>query len=335
MKKQRLFLTCPAFSLNGGIRVILEWANNLSPYYEVLLRVQSNETACGWFLLDPNVRVVTNDAELEGCDLLVVASPHAHRYLSYAKPVRKFVFLQMMEHLFRPSDKRFERACEALYLTHHPLITISQWGIERLKNMGRTGPTHYIGNGVNTEHFPLSYDFPLSYEGKREETILVEGWVPTNATKDTAHLGPLVAQALKAQGFRIIAYGGVPLSGPHAHVPHEYYFQPDRQILNRLYERALILVKATHLDFRSCSPMEAMTKGTVTARAITQGDDDLIHEVNCLRSDYSLKGLLRNAQELVHNAPLRERLSWKCYDTVKLNTWNHWTREILQILDQP
>ncbi len=311
MERQKILITLPSFNVHGGIRVILEWANRLAARHEVLLYLLRGSPRCDWFDLDSRVRIVRNDRELSD-------SNGTHR---------TFVFLQMMEHLFQPNNPGWQKMCLRTYTTKHPIITISRWG-ERMmrKQFRRKEEVHYVGNGVNLDHFPIDHT------PKDGRTVLVEGWIPTNATKDTARLGPRVAQRLKQMGFKVLAYSAEPLSGDYASVPDVYYQKPTLAQLNQLYKEATILIKASHVDFRSCAPMEAMTKGTVTARAIVQGDDDLSHHINCLRSPYTFEGLLQITMELAYNKVLRENLAKSCYSYVQSYTWDYWIWEVEKIL---
>lgn len=321
-----IFIFTPSFGLHGGIRVILEWANRLAERHQVFLRPLHGHS-CDWFKISPKVRIVFDDIPLTFCDLVIITSPHSIKYDRDPLPKRKVVFLQMMEHQFQPNNKVWRNRCLQTYQSDLPLITISRWGIDKLyKEFHRAAPTHYVGNGVNLDHFPISY------KPKDGKTVLVEGWMAGNSTKDNMRIGPQVAQQLRARGYRIIAYSAVPASGSYKSVPHEYHAHPSLSLLNELYERASILIKATHCDFRSTSPMEAMTKGTVTARAIDEGDDDLIHDVNCLRGKYNQKELLKNALDLLTNTEKREKMSRACLEYVQAHSWDYWMEKIERIL---
>jgi glycosyltransferase involved in cell wall biosynthesis len=320
----RLFLTCPTFAAHGGIRVILEWANRLSRRGHLVYLRADDRRGCGWFAIDPSVRIEHTDRMLARCDALVVTSPHAVDYLSRAEaPARRFAFMQMAEHLFRPRDRRWQRQCQAFYLTPAPLLLISRWNWDMVRQAGRRSPVHYLSNAVNLD------DFPLETTAKDGRTVLVEGWLPDNPTKDWNRIAAKVASRLARDGYRVTAYGRHPLppEDRYRSVPARYVAQPTLEQLNALYRDATILVKASHCDARACAPMEAMTKGTVTARAIDYGDDDLVHEVNCLRCPYDEKALYLAALRLLQNVSLREQLAERGRAHVADATWD-------DILDQ-
>lgn len=328
----KVFLTCPALTPHGGIRVILEWANQLAARgHDVALRTDDMQDPAPWFTLDPRVRIHrSGDAAFTDADLAIISSPHAVEYLECAGgPPRRVAFMQMAEHLFRPGDLWWEDRCGRFYRTRWPLLLISQWNQHLVTaEWGRTGPTHYIGTGVNLTHFPISR------RPKDGKTVLVEGWWPSNPSKDQDRIGASVAARLRRRGFRVLAYG---LSGPKRdgwkHVPHEFHTRPDLATLNDLYDRAAVLIKATRYDARSCSPLEAMTKGCVTARAIFQGDDDLVHRSNALRTEYDEDELFDAAMQLLTDHQLRERLAENCRAYAQSIEWGRRFEEIMQLLE--
>jgi hypothetical protein len=326
----RIFLTCPTLTPHGGIRVILEWANRLSQRGHLIhLRVDDRRDS-DWFAIDRSVRIERTDEALQACDVLVVTSPHAVDYLEVDEaPARRFAFMQMAEHLFRPGDLRWHRQCERFYTTRAPLILISGWNRDLVRDFGRHGPVHYVRNAVNLD------DFPIETPQKDGRTVLIEGWWPDNPTKDSDRIGAKVAARLAREGYRITAYGRNPLPqrDPFRRVPMRYIANPTLKQLNALYREAAILIKASHDDARACAPMEAMTKGTVTARAIERGDDDLVHDANCMRAPYDEIALYLTAKQLLDDVDLRQRLAASGRDYVASTTWDDCLDEIEGILN--
>lgn len=325
----RVFLTCPTFSAHGGIRVILEWANRLSRRGHIVYLRTDDRRGCEWFDLDRSVKIEHSDRALESCDTLIVTSPHAVDYLDRpASPARRFAFMQMAEHLFRPRDRRWQAQCQHFYLTAAPLILISHWNWEMVMAAGRQGPVHYVGNGVNLK------DFPIESPEKDGKTVLVEGWMPDNPTKDWDRIAARVATRLAREGYRIIGYGrhALPPQDRYRRIPQQFIVRPSLEQLNRLYREATILIKASRCDARACAPLEAMTKGTVTARAIEQGDDDLVHEENALRCLYNETALYAAARRLLDDYQLRARLGEAGRAWVQEQTWDAWMDVIEGIL---
>ena len=101
--------------------------------------------------------------------------------------------------------------------------------------------------------------------------------------------------------------------------------------MNRLYEEATLLIKATKYDARSTAPLEAGTKGTLTIRAITEGDDDL-DETNSFKVGYSADKLYDATMfALIHRDELDRRAN-AIRDYVQKNTWDYWMGKINHII---
>ncbi len=313
-------MTCPTLAPHGGIRVILEWANHLP---DVVVRVPKVEPV-DWMRVAPHVRLVESDEALEQCGTLIVSSPHGVEYLT-RRGVRRFVFLQMLEHLFRPNNRTWQHACAKAYRTDDPLILISGWNERVIRTQfRRRGPIEQVGNGIDLT------DFPIERVKKSGDVVLVEGWDAGNVTKDVDGIGPKVAARLKADGCTIVAYG----RNDDPRTPgilDEYHAKPDLATLNDLYRKATILLKATRYDARSCAPVEAMTKGTVTARAIVEGDDDL-DATNSIRVGYDQRQLYRAARRLLDDEGLRAELSENCIRYAEEHSWDKMMPRIRAVL---
>jgi len=323
-----LFITCPSVKVpHGGIRVILEWANRLSKWHNVTLYIADGETNCKWFEIDPIVKIEINKNNIVDYDCVIITSPHSIHLQDLITSNQKcFIFMQMAEHLFNPNDTEWLKKCTDFYTSKYPLFSISQWNIDMLKNeFKRSGEIYYIGNGVNLD------DFTISETPKKDNIILIEGWEPTNPSKDIDNLAPRVAAKLKKMKYKILAYSNRPLK-TFAEIPDEYYHNPDLKTMNDLYDRATILVKATKYDARSCAPMEAMTKGTPTVRAINYGDDDLINDFNCVKVLYNERQLYEGIINLLKDKDKYEYMSSHCLNYVKTITWDFWMGEVNKII---
>jgi glycosyltransferase involved in cell wall biosynthesis len=96
-----------------------------------------------------------------------------------------------------------------------------------------------------------------------------------------------------------------------------------------LARSAWMFFKASKYDARSCSPVEAMKCGTPTARALIHGDDDLLHNINCLRGGYSFEEFYPLVEELYTNGELRERLAQEGLKYSKNNlSWEYWINHV-------
>ncbi len=322
-----LLITTPTLKVpHGGTRVINEWATRLSEFHNVTLLVNYGPLSCDWYDLPRSVKVTDKEYEVQKADCVVIGSPHAVNIQRLLRPNQKcFIFLQMLEHLFNPSNTKFQHQCHNLYKSKYPLISISQWNIDYLKSKMRRGKIHYVGNGVNLNHFPINT------EGK-ENAVLIEGWECNNVSKDIDAIAPQVAAGLKQDGYKILAYSQHPLKHL-SHIPDEYYCRPSLEKMNELYSRAKILLKASKYDARSTAPMEAMTKGTPTVRAIMNGDDDLINNVNCIRVPYGYVDVMYDkAKYLLDNDEIRQQMADRCVEHVQSYSWEYWISEINNIL---
>jgi hypothetical protein len=312
-----IYITTPALTPNGGIRVILEVAHRLSKFHNVTIYNESTINSCHWYPIE--CQIVNDTKGLGQADILIISSPHSMHLTELKIKARVFAFNQMMEHLFQPNNRAFRMRCFQFY--NLETITISQWGINELRTFGNLKPIHYLGNGVNLDHFPI-------YSNKKDgKTILLESPEPINPTKDRDRIALKVALRLKNEGYRVIGYGVVKPKGVDS-----FFVNPDLNTLNALYKEATILIKATLYDFRSTSPMEAGTKGTVTARAIIKGDDDLINEFNCLRVNYSEADLYTISKRLLEDEKLRTRLAKNMIAHIKENNWDKYIDQFNKII---
>lgn len=317
----KIVITTPSLKTpHGGTRVLNEWANHLSKYHDVALFVQDGYTYCPW--MHVKVRTVVRPIHITLADLVVIGSPHSIHLERKAK--KSLVFMQMVEHLFTKNPS-FHTQCNAFYNSPNLLLSISKWNIDYLLEQGRAGEIQYIENGINLIDFPIK-------KTEKKDVVLVEGWESGNQAKDPEHIAPQVAERLRQDGYRILAYSQKPLM-TLKHVPHEYYYRPSLHQMNELYSRAKILLKATKYDARSTAPMEAMTKGTPTARAIIQGDDDLIDGVNCRKVEYNVEKLYEAAKFLLTDTTSYDIISNECINYISKMGWEEKIKEINNILE--
>lgn len=318
-----LLISIPGFPAHGGIRILVEIANRLTKWHNVTIYSLHGLNGIEYWNINPKVKVL-DKVNLDDYDTLLIGSPHTIHLEDQFKG-KVVIHLQMMEHLFN-ADRRWLEMCKKTYTSKKTILSISEWNMFDLHNVhGRTARTVYIGNGINYDEFPIKETV------KDFKNVLVEGWDAGNPAKDTDHIGPKVALKLKREGYTILTYGR---HKPKvmSYVPDEYHISPSLEKLNELYSRATILLKASKYDARSCSPMEAMTKGTITARAIIKGDDDLIDNANCLKVGYSEQQLYKAAKTLLTNKALFTTLQAGCKDTLEYNNWDKRIEDINKII---
>lgn len=300
----KILYTFPTItSVHGGARIVFAHLEGLQKLgHDVSLFVENGKTECGWYDLS-GITITSDRSSIHDADIIVIGSPHSIWIEDQVKPHQKvFLFMQMVEELFRPADWKWKQLCYKFYKSRFPIIHGSKWGEKHVRAIGRTGPMHYIGNGVNFDHFPISN------KPKDGKTILLESPFSKNPAKDVDMLAYKVAKKLKGEGYKVLAYG----ANEPVFTDLEYYIRPDLTTMNQLYEESTILVKATKFDARSLSPVEGMTKGCVPIRAIINGDDDLIDCHNCLRSGYNLHDLERNARWILSDEIGRNSMAESC-----------------------
>lgn len=283
----RIQIPFPSLAPHGGTRVAIAIANRLAARghaVEFFVMQRTTHVQRNYWSWSPGVRVTHTPST--NYDVRLITSPHS---IHLARPRRTVLHLQMLEHLFSPGDAHWQNKCVQMYKNACPLFTISMWNYERLiSHYGRKeSNTFYIGNGVDEIDFPRQ---TLPSKAQRPY-VLVEGWAAYNPCKDVNRVAPQVAARIRdTWGIDVVAYGQVPPTDFEG-VIDQFYHRPTVKEMRQLYGGAQFLLKASRYDARSCSPVEAMTQGTPTIRAIEEGDDDLVDGFNCIRTEYSVEAL--------------------------------------------
>ncbi len=307
----------PSLAAHGGTRVAVAIANHLALRgHEVSFYVLDSRSNKNYWTWHKGVKYVTEKPT--NFDVIFITSPHS---IHLAEKDRTVLHLQMLEHMFRPNDVKWRNVCEQMYTYPAPMFTISGWNRYELITTykRREDQTIYIGNGVDFNDFPL-----LDNCYGKSNAVLVEGWVPYNPCKDEQQIAPKVALRLRSEGYYIVGYGQLHLKR-YVHTPHEYHLCPSLHQLNQLYSGARILLKASKYDARACAPVEAMTKGVPTVRALVHGDDDLINDYNCLRTSYSEQALYAAAKKVLTNDGLYDHLQYGCMQHIRNECkWDKW-----------
>lgn len=304
----KILIISPSLNPHGGIRVLVEWANGLARRgHHVTLQVEAGPIRVDWIDISPAVEVLPGPGwELHGYDVAIAGTPPiANRMDAMSGSAERFFLLQMAEDMFAPNYAPWVKACRRSYTVKMPIIGISRWVEAHVRKWRDNGKMFYIGNGVSSDFKPGKKD--------RELTVIVECWggYPgnSNPAKDISQLGPKVAQHVKQKyGARVIAMSQFP-NWTYQDVPDEYIEKPDQQTWVRTMQRGHLMIKASRYDARSTAPVEAMACGAPTARALVEGDDDLIHEYNCFRGGYSLDELIEHAERLIEDSEVRATLA--------------------------
>lgn len=307
-------MTCPAFTLNGGIRVILDVAHELAKRHEVTILCP--DKGCHWYPI--TVRVIQHTNDLKDQDVLIICSPH-HIHLKDLKiKAKKFAYIQMIEHLFQPSNLRFKAQSMRFY-RELPFITISEWGLEEILKYGNRNSYLRTSNSVNFAQFPI-------INKRKKTTVLLESPMAINGTKDKNGIALKIGKRLKDMGYKVVGYGAIKAD------LDEFHVMPDLETMNKLYSDAMIMIKTTNLDFQSTAPLEAGTKACVTVRGINKGDDNLIHEFNCLKVSYNEDLVLEQTLRILKDEELRKTLAGNMIKYLKENPWEKHVKQIEEFI---
>ena len=290
----------PGLGACGGVRVILEHCTRLKKRgHDVTIINPSGNSPQLWEWYGkmdvPVVRMATEPFDL------CVATGGSTVYWAKNIPAGKYYyFVQMMEHrFFKENTGAYHQHLESYKMADRlgmNVVTIARWLQSELFDMSVDSVV--VGNGVNRDHFYK--------EGKKEDYILIEG-DNRNWAKDVDGVGWEVGEFLRRKyGVKLYGYAAIPHD--HVNIFDEFWIKPNVDMMRRLYSGALFLLKASRFEGRACGPVEAMCCGTTTVRGIINGDDDLKHEENCLRTDYNLMHVTEMAERMLERPGLRERL---------------------------
>ena len=308
----KLLLTTPCLTSHGGIHNILELANQFAHRgHDVTVYDQSGNGRQTWY----PIRCKVTDKLDYNYDRVIIGSPHAVPFISrfIDAGAKVITWLQMIEHWFRPTDIPFYEHSKKFYDGPN-MISSATWG---LNVIGRQDAT-VLPTGINPEVFQY-YKTDKDYK-----TVCLESPEPTNPVKDIDRKAIYAALHLIRLGYKIIGFGALPLKKDAKPVFDEYYIKPSVSLINSMYGRSSVLLKCTKYDFRSTAPLEAMTKGTVTVRAITQGDEDLTKE-NSVRMLYSVPSheIALQVQDLLNDRLRYARLQDVCIATAESLKWGN------------
>jgi hypothetical protein len=301
----RIVIVAPGLGPCGGARVIVELATRLKQRGHVVA-VTGPGIQPGWISYDfPIVPVHTLVNPTQPYDV-VMATGHQTVVPAMTLPAaRKFYYVQMLEHLFYTEGSGGWREARNTYPVAgdagFEFITIATWQQERLREEWDIEAT-MIPVAVNRDHF-----YP---DGPKQSYILIEG-DDRNAAKDVERLGWRVGEALRHE-YGVGLYGYAAYQHSHAHIFDRFVVKPSEAQMRQLYSGALFLLKASKYEGRAGAVSEAMVCGTTCARAIIEGDEDVVDGYTGLRVPYEYGALLNAARRLMEDTRLRRRLEQNC-----------------------
>lgn len=260
-----------------------------------------------WFDLKAKCIQVHN-ARKQKWDVVICTNPTTvdRALLFQSEGTKMFYFVQMAENLFFAEKTHdWENALRTYRLAANKgftAITIGQWLGKFLQKQGFAANRIYqVHNGVNER------DFYQVDQDPHNPYILVEG-DDRNYAKDVSGIGWAAARVLKEE-FGLEVWGMAAVKPRNAgDVFDRFVLNPSTADYRELYSGARFMIKASLHEGRSLSPLEAMACGTYTVRALSNGDEDLVHNQNCLRVPYHKGSLVRIGKMAMRNEILHDRL---------------------------
>jgi hypothetical protein len=306
----RIVIVAPGLGPCGGARVIVELATRLKRRGHVVA-VTGPGIQPGWIHYDfPIVPIHTLMAPTKPYDV-VMATGHQTVVPAMTLPAaRKFYYVQMLEHLFYGEGTGGWREAWNTYPVAQDagfnFITIATWQQEALwEEWGIQ--SEVISVAVNRDHF-----YP---DGPKQNYVLIEG-DDRNAAKDVDRLAWRVGEELR-QEYGVQLHGYAAYQHSHAHIFDRFVVKPTETQMRQLYSGALFLLKASKYEGRAGAVSEAMVCGTTCARAIVEGDEDVIDGYTGLRVPYEYEPLLNAARMLAGGSRLRKQLERNCLKYTK------------------
>jgi hypothetical protein len=302
-----LCVVVPGLGACGGLRVAFEIANRLQVRGHEVTITAPQSTDVDWFDLVPKIREWKSAAKRTYSHILFTSPSTLNTGVNWKG--NKTYFVQMMEHMFFPRDGQIWTSMYNSYELAKDMkcITIARWLKKSLKdNWGINA--FMVPVCVNRDHFYPS--------GKPKQNAIVMEGDARNPAKDTEGITWRVGLELKKKyGVKLWSFSAN--SHPYTNKMDWHVNQPSLQGMRRMYSESLFLLKASHFEGRACAPLEAMCCGTPTVRGIVHGDEDLVHEKNCLRVGYDYNALLEQAIRMMEDVELRNKITANAVKYIK------------------
>jgi glycosyltransferase involved in cell wall biosynthesis len=303
----RIVIVAPGLGPCGGARVIVELATRLKNRGH-MVAVTGPGIQPGWIHYDfPIVPVHTLVNPTQPYDVVMATGYQTVVPAMSLPAARKFYYVQMLEHLFYAEGSPGWREAQNTYPVAQGagfnFITIATWQQEALQREWSI-EAEMIPVAVNREHF-----YP---DGPKQSYILIEG-DNRNAAKDVQRLAWQVGEVLR-HVYGVGLHGYAAYQHSHAHIFDRFVIKPNEAQMRQLYSGALFLLKASKYEGRAGAVSEAMVCGTTCARAIVEGDEDVIDGYTGLRVGYEYGPLLNAAMRLMEDVRLRRQLEQNCLD---------------------
>ncbi|SFE32849.1 hypothetical protein SAMN04324257_01343 [Thermoanaerobacter thermohydrosulfuricus] len=342
----------PFTSLTGGIKVIFEYANRLNDRghdvicYVPMLAYRFNNyglvgelkrfkssvgntlkrrTKVDWFDLKVPIKLVPSisDIFIRDADVTIATAwPTAYSVnkLNISKG-EKYYFIQHYEIWSGPKE-----LVDGSYKLPLKRIVIAKWLKDLMENEFKVDVTALIPNGINLNEF-----FNDNKVFNKEKIILMMYHnLEWKGYKDGLKAFEIVRRKhpeLKLRLFGLKKGNDIPEYA-------EFYENPSRNLLRRLYSTSDIFVSPSWTEGWHLPPMEAMAcKCAVVATNVGCIPDIGIHrETAMVCEPRDIQGLANNILELVENEELLKKISFNGFEKIRNYTWDNSTDLLEKVL---
>lgn len=344
--------------VNGGTKVVLEYANRLSKLgwqvrlvfsmsgdgaktfidhihfllYQLKLIVKYGISVRNWFDLDKSVAEVyvksLNYADVPLSDVYVATyvstAPFLNSYPIEAK--RKFYFIQDYEIW---GDNWTDDRTRGTYHFDMTKLVISTWLHQLLDHEGVESVI--VPNGFDFDYFKMT----IPYENKDRYSITI-------LYNENPHKG--VYYALEAVKLVKVKFPQlkVNLFGTYTQRPQNlpewmcYYSCPDKDLHNKIYNESAIYVAASIYEGWGLTIGEAMICGCAIVCTDTDGFKEMVKdgETGLISPIKDVKSLAENVCKLIEDDELRIRIAKAGRNTIHRFSWNNSVKLFSDVLER-
>lgn len=338
--------------LSGGLKVVSEYANRLAAdgyevhiayagsifwskktwFYKMTGIVRYLQTWCkgyscrSWFALDKRVKEhwcwSLNERHVPESDIYICTSPYTAIYLKDYTGGKKFYLIQDYENWGNLSDAELRKTY------HYPLkkIVISHW-LKAIMEEEQESCT-LIPNGFHSEDYHLQT--PICSKDKYCIAMLYHKM----SRKDCAMgFRALDIVHKKYPQLRVNIFGTPerPVALPQW---YDYYQQPSKQNLNRLYDEAAIFIGTSQVEGWGLTIGEAMLCGCAVACTDIPGYREMAidNETALLSPVGDPEAMAANIIRLIEDDALRCRIAEAGYQNIQQYTWDKSYALLKQVL---
>ncbi len=300
------------FKLTGIVRYLQTWCKGYS--------------CRSWFALDKRVKEhwcwSLNERHVPQSDIYICTSPYTAMYLKEYKEGKKYYLIQDYEKWGSLSDAELRNTY------HYPLnkIVISHW-LQAIMEEEQESCS-LIPNGFRSEDFMLQT--PICLKDKYRIAMLYH----TMSRKDCAvGFRALDIVHKKYSQLRVNIFGTPerPVALPQW---YDYYQQPSKQNLNRLYDEAAIFIGTSQIEGWGLTVGEAMLSGCAVACTDIPGYREMAtdNQTAVLSPVGDPEAMAANIIRLMEDDALRCRIAEAGHRNIQQYTWDKSYALLKQVL---